>query len=483
MPSLGLNIEGDFLQLILLEKRKNSPHILYWEELPFQNSPFFSDNALNVKLLYSHFSSFCKKRPWTVTALSAEKSVVRQFPLKITSKRTIRSLLPLQAETVVPFSPEETILFSALSPVKDQKRSSFLCATSFSHLESHIQSWQNIGIDPDQVCSASSALARFAHFYVPNHPSFFLLHIGAEQTSWIVQKDRQTLFSFSFPLGVSSLSKEPSLLKSYQNHLQKIAGFLREKEIDLSSFPHLYTGIFSSFPQLTALLETELGPSLHVEKDPQLLRFALPLGAALEGVSQDANRVQFRQKQFSSKSQQKQDKKGRLLFALCCLGLSLFLFLADHFVSLYETKKAEQRIFSLLQKELPLNEGIAALEAATQEKTLSSSLLPTAPKVSDLLEWASTQPQLNALDKRNHLEIAKIRYVIEKMPTLFSAEKSMQAFVEMEIFSSSPHLAREFHQSLLKGDYLVNEKKEISWKGQRNTYWTKFYVKQQKQSQ
>ncbi|MBS0653899.1 MAG: hypothetical protein JSR39_10305, partial [Verrucomicrobia bacterium] len=61
-----------------------------------------------------------------------------------------------------------------------------------------------------------------------------------------------------------------------------------------------------------------------------------------------------------------------------------------------------------------------------------------------------------------------------KHPKLGEAGGVYAAKVDLELTSSTPRLAREFHDALLKGDRIVNAKKEIKWNAQQNTYWTSF---------
>jgi len=55
--------------------------------------------------------------------------------------------------------------------------------------------------------------------------------------------------------------------------------------------------------------------------------------------------------------------------------------------------------------------------------------------------------------------------------------ESYQAKVELEFKASTPTLAREFHESLLKDDSFVNTSQEVTWNASKNLYNASFYLR------
>ena len=103
---------------------------------------------------------------------------------------------------------------------------------------------------------------------------------------------------------------------------------------------------------------------------------------------------------------------------------------------------------------------------------------PSCPKVSEVLAWLSTHPAFSTAEgaAKEGIEIKKVHYQLVSFPHLEDHSAPYQAQVELEFTAMTPRLAREFHEALLKGDQMVNAKKEIKWNAQGNFYTVQFQL-------
>ena len=59
--------------------------------------------------------------------------------------------------------------------------------------------------------------------------------------------------------------------------------------------------------------------------------------------------------------------------------------------------------------------------------------------------------------------------------------KKYQVKVDLEFSTSSPRIAREFHDSLIAPNDLIDPKGEVKWSSNRGKYRTSFYLKDKTQ--
>jgi type IV pilus assembly protein PilM len=110
-------------------------------------------------------------------------------------------------------------------------------------------------------------------------------------------------------------------------------------------------------------------------------------------------------------------------------------------------------------------------------------LWPNIPKVSDVLAWLSTQHVLMSKkgkpDMKNlqSIQIESFNYSVVKRPDQSKKQEKYQVKVELEFTSPTPKLAREFHDSLIEPNALIDPKGEVKWNSSHGRYRTSFYLK------
>ena len=489
MQTLGLHIEGKRLYSVHLKARRGRPQIVHFQSVPLAKAPHF------VKQIYTK-----NKDVVLATGLSTHEVVTREIRFNLRSKTTLLTALPFQIESNVPFPPEETVAYTLFRKGKGKETFVTLLACKEAHLDAHIQQWHSLNVDPYWLSGVPHALHRYAAHFFPKVPSMFLFHVGSGHCTYLVIQNDRLVLSQHIPLGSSHFFHE---LKKDDASLSD--DFLDDINISEAQTPHLYR-LSQSFKQEIARVKTFLErkgytslPSLLCGEIPEpvvsilemqfenplkapstefsaLKPFAVPLGLALDSLYQDRRSVQFRQDKKSSKKWRLRFKKILTTYLSLSLVFALLFGSAKSFGIATKKRNLEKKLSAILEKEVSLEEGIATLEKAAV-KPHTSTTLTTAPKVSDVLQWVGTHPLLKKGSSSTPLEIRRLQYKLERYPKLGEKKEPYLARVELEILSTTPTLARDFHKALLKGDALVDEKKEIVWKTSHNAYFAKFYLK------
>lgn len=110
-------------------------------------------------------------------------------------------------------------------------------------------------------------------------------------------------------------------------------------------------------------------------------------------------------------------------------------------------------------------------------------LFPQTPLVSDVLAWITTHPTLACASEAKEGEecppfiIDIFQYGMVKRPELNKKNEKYQVKIDLEFSTSSPRLAREFHDALITPNDFVDPKGEIKWNATKGKYRTSFYLK------
>lgn len=279
----------------------------------------------------------------------------------------------------------------------------------------------------------------------------------------------------------------------------------------------LVSGPLAAFPNMIAYLLDEVEKKqihpVHASlTDEKLAYYALPIGLALQGVD-TSSQINFRQGGFAYPKPLKRILKPLLLYASSCLALSIALYflgtayfgyrentLRGEYVSLLESmnktyqegeaafagiKEGHENYEAIDIKELDakaIEERLDKLEKEIKAAPDFIALNPNIPRVSDVLAWLTSHPNvgLGAPHQKNGepaISIENYSYTLVKRPEEKKRDAKYQAKVEIEFTSPSPKLAREFHDSLIAPNEMVDPKGEIKWSSARGKYKTAFFLK------
>lgn len=418
----------------------------------------------NVKLFYNLPPFHTGKEVQIVSGLSGSDLFVRKIHLPLSEKRKILATLPFQMETLIPFPAEQAVICFALKALSKQMTSVSILATVKDTLNTHLSSFQDLGIQPDVVSCHPAALIRFARWQFPHENRILSFHITEESILCVVSEAGELILSQT----ISATALE----------LDKLCIFLKQKGVIDDHTPWLMSGSLDLSETIQRIFH---GAKLNAQRTD----YAIPIGLALDRVASDEASVQFCKGEFTPERTEKVRQKRGLTYLGFCLGSALLLAIGG---SLLASKK-QGVLMDRLNQHYPSKTAISSLdqmrerliewETSLNKNKVSFAFLPTAPKVSDVLAWISTHPALTTEDggQKEGIAIKSLHYQLVKYPKIGEASSPYIAQLELEFSSETPRGARDFHEALLKGDQIVNAKKEIKWNAQHPIYRTSFELK------
>ncbi len=459
---IGITLEKEAFRVAVLKKEKKNIAILDLKTVPF--------GPEDVKLFYKLPPFQTGKKAQIVSGLSSAEIFVRKLHLPLKEKRKILSALPFQLETLVPFSTEQAIICPLLKPLSKQMTAVTIIAATRELLSAHLNALKQI--KPDQVSCQPTAQMRFAHWQFPNEQRVLSFHAEDQNISCVLSEGNELILS-------QSISARTNEEREFE--LDKLSIFLKQKGIVLEQTPWLLTGD-------THLLETlkKLFPGPQLELNDAMLRsFAIAVGYALDGLLYDESTVQFCQQEFLQQHTQRFRKKTSLAYlaiwltAMLVMGMGGSLMLGKKQQHL--TERLNNYLPTTLTKEQAysaeeIEQKLLAWEKSLNRNKLSFPFLLTAPKVSDVLAWLSTHPAFATEEgnPKEGVDIKSLHYYLVKYPKVGDPSAPYLGQMELEFTALTPRIARDFHDALLKGDLIVNAKKEVKWQTQNQTYLTSF---------
>ena len=104
-----------------------------------------------------------------------------------------------------------------------------------------------------------------------------------------------------------------------------------------------------------------------------------------------------------------------------------------------------------------------------------------APRVSEVLSWLGEHPLLQEFKmEKDPLEMRDLCYQLVEYPKIGSSQSRYRAKVDLQFRIKSPMNARRFHETLLKGDEMVDLTNEVSWEALNDSYRASFFLKHTK---
>ena len=296
------------------------------------------------------------------------------------------------------------------------------------------------------------------------------------------------------------------------------------KETKIKEVPTLYIlGEGANIAHLSSLIETTIGiePGKLDHYNCSLAdlnRFAIPIGLGLSAQPKEnlapAISVNFRRDEFTYATPWRRFKNPLLIYAALCLGVaaSLYFFgssylkvkeddLKSKFLELLSfTQKPYNTFEALYEQKYPfakrgdtivpitslnaqdISNRIDFLETSLKSTPDSFPLLPNVPRVSDVLVWLSTHPKLICSENSVPgdclpFTIDVFNYALVKRPEINKKGEKYQVKIDLEFSTSSPRLAREFHDALITSNDFVDPKGEIKWTATKGKYRTSFFLK------
>lgn len=447
MYSLGFSLEGREIKTALVSKQGKKLTVELVHSFPIDEEgidPF--------KLLDPIVKGKSVK---TVSGLTAADVILRDLHLPMTSPRKILAVLPFQAETLIPYPAEETLLHPRICKKSRKASRVFLAATKKDKLTSHLAALDALHIEPDQVSTTLHALARFASLHGKDaSPYTKIAYLGRSDSFFLLMEKGEILSAKLISYPGSPLERE----------IKKADEFLHSKFPETLGLPWLFTGdvphsIPSDIPTVSAN-----GPFVEHRS------FALAVGLAIDALSSDG--VQWRQGVFSPLPLRKKQRKQ------CLFASAAFLFAATlagplgHSICDHYEKNLLQRAQLCLKHAVPgkktnpqdLESACRLLHKPMIELKKEEKLGMFSPKVAELLAWLTA---CASEDDGSQASLTSLNYLLDQ-----------NGKVEVRLtLRATPALAESFYKKINQGDSLVDRELPVIWKKEKAPhYYAQFFL-------
>jgi len=538
--SMGIELDGALLKSVALSLVKGKAVIDQFFAIAIDQS------AEHVKPLDTteegqHFLKAAKKN-LIVSALDSDEVLIRTLDVKLKKERDIDSVLAFQAEPLLPYPVENAVLDRMTASQNPEGTQLTLIAARKDHVKQHLDRLETLELAPDVVSCVPVALAFFSKLATTTDKPHFILHLGKRQITCALVKDGKLLAAQTSPFGIDALAKNlplgaeidftnlsqreyPALFDSVEELRRDITRLLYalSKQVrDQEAGELLITGEGAVIPTLGEALSRDLQKQIILPAQDafgypavQVLRFAVPIGAGLSALENVKDQINFRQQEYVHPQPWRHLKQPIALYFMLCIGLAaaFYIFgkanisqqkdaLRQEYVDLLGTMNKSYDSFEKeYESKHPRDEGeegIIAAEKLTPEdisqriqllqKELKDSpdtfpLLPNTPRVSDLLAWISTHPNVTGATKENGtpaqplIQVESLSYTMVKRPEAKKKQEKYQVKVELEFSTPTPKYAREFHDALIAPNDFVDPKGEVKWSTNRGKYKATFFLK------
>lgn len=525
---LGLYLDKSTLKAVhaCLQRGKIEIKAFLETELPNENvNPLYIQEDLGKIQALSH-------QLLSIAAVPAAECLIRRLKLKLSKQKDIDEAFPFQAEPLLPYPIESAALGKWTVEKRDEETNLAFVSVKGQEVANVVEEYEKLGIEPETISAEPIALAALAHFFSTPSPLKLLIDIEKSTILCVLLKEGKPIASHSIAYGWEDLygpfsqkisiqdffAKEPEENEKLTAILQLIEWncIALLKETKLKENPDLYVlgeganlkGFSEKISRALNLPLIQFTPSCPVES---LNSFSLPLGLALSGLPGFKEKINLRQGEYAFKTPWKRYKQPlflSFLFSLL-LAVSLYFFtssythyredlLRERFLELLsltqktyaefeknyeeknkiETEEGILRIGALNTQEIEMR--IDALEKQIRSTPDTFPLFPNTPRVSDLIAWLSRHPAF-ACEKEGgeclQVNIESLSYTMVKRPEMNKKNEKYQVKVDLEFSTSSPRMAREFHDALISPNDFVDPKGEIKWNATKGKYRTSFFLK------
>jgi type IV pilus assembly protein PilM len=429
-------------------------------------------------------------------ALPAVKTLMRPLTLSLVKPKEIEATFIHEAEPLFPFALEESIVDKIkISASKTETRLQVL-ATQKQDIAHYLEELQEISCDPEVLCPKAIALSHFAKQFLPEKEDpFVIIDISQKETCSLLVQGDALLSSRALPNGLDIFGKEPL---PTDETLENIHSYLREVARILISFqyeepkPLIFTGPIAEQPALIQLITSFLKRPQALLESRVPLSFAVPVGAALSAIfsQKKLSSCNLRKGEFAFTKSWSRWKKETIAYLCLMLAVSSsLLFLGNQFLEKQKAPVVEKylNLLAMLhinpnQEELGINQIFENLELIEQDlgkQTQDMPLHADVPRVSDLLAWLITHPQIAGEGKAIKLE--SLAYTMSKRPEKGKLKEHYQVKVDLEFSAPNATQAREFHDSLLTPNAFIDPKSELKWSTQKGRWRASFILKDKTQ--
>jgi type IV pilus assembly protein PilM len=371
VKSIGLELYTDSLQGAEVEQKNGKALI----------TQLF---GCRLDALSANVKRFYIGHPFLSTALDGHDVLIRSLTLPLTKEKDIDSALAFQAEPILPYSVDEALLARQTLQKNEETTDLTLLATRKKLLESHLEQWQALEIEPETVGCVQSALCQFAKSYLEQDKAYLLFHMQERSSTCVLVNDGKLISSLSQSDGLHLLyhayaadaegkkdfpyfdqidfsmlnQKEMPRLSEAVNRLQKMVAMMGLALVkDLYGKPCegvIVTGEIATLKGLEKPLAALLKqPIVHcIPQDNysahEMQCHAVSLGLAIGSLPQETLQFNFRQQELSYPKPWLRLAKPMAIYFAVMIGLSAAFYLFGQTYIAKEEDQIKQSYVNLL---------------------------------------------------------------------------------------------------------------------------------------
>jgi hypothetical protein len=312
-----------------------------------------------------------------VTGLEGSAVLRRDLKLPLTSSSALKEALPFQIEPLIPFPLDQSVIFPQFHTLGLKETFVVVWASTQAAIQSHLEKWNSLGIDPDIISSETLALARWTEHFSPNERDGV---IALYETLAVAINNDRIICAMESP--------DQPRLKQFLKQKYPLFAWVDRKDMD----------------------------------------YALPIGLALEAF--EKHPCQFRLE--PSMGQKKQQRYFMKAFFSIGIGLTLITGLISSGIFYVQETKLKQKIS---YNGAFLEEGVQTFRDLILKETKSAPTVYNGPLVQDVLSWLST---LKASVDITHIKYELLEPTSATVSLEFKASSESHADLFIKQLQQSP---------------------------------------------
>lgn len=528
---LGIYCDGASLKAVKASQNRGKIVLGEWLEtaiLPEKEdvNPLYIDQEL-VRLRN------LSRQVLSIGAIPGADCLLRRLKLKLTKQKDIDEAFLFQAEPLLPYPVEGAVLGKWTTEQREEGTTLAFASVKGEEVGRYLELYGKWGVDPEAITIEPLALAALAQFFGENKSLELIVDFGKKTILCALLKEGKLIASHTIAYGWNDLyeaqSQELSVQDFFSKPIQegeKLTTILQLlewnaiallKETKTQGNPVLIvTGegatILGIPEKIAEALQLELSSLKAPCSKENLNSFSIPIGIALSGLPSFKEKINLRQGDYAFKAPWMRYQRPLAITALLSLLLAFSLYVYSLSYTHYREGLLRERFLTLLsltqktyedfeknyeeKNKIEIEDGTVipihkldtqAIEQRldTLERQIRSTpdtfpLFPNTPRVSDLLAWISHHPSFVCPEKGPECPQANIEslsYTMVKRPEMSKKNEKYQVKVDLEFSTSSPMVAREFHDALIAPNDFVDPKGEIKWNATKGKYRTSFFLK------
>lgn len=405
--AMGLELDSFALRVASVGESRGKPFVEELIEMPIE--PRLTGGA-DVKPLYTDEQRQAIENLTAnhivVTSLSTMDILIRPLDLALKKTKEIDAVLNFQAEPLLPYAIDNGIVDRIILSKDKEGTKLAVIAARKDHIESHLNLWKSIHIEPEIITTDPVALTAYGKYYAPSVPTYFGIYLGYTHsfctlvidgkliTSQAVSNSlNDMIIAIDEASGIGIPASQAALMSSASSNTPQdleapiktakeawrmsimrtilaLAKQARGLDIDTvllagpgATLAPLINTILATINKTQAASEV---PSKDNFDENKLKEFALPIGAAMSALPSFPDQINFRKPPYAFSDPWKRLKRPLAIYLGLCLGLATALFFFGQAYSRYEETLVKQEYLKLLsvlhktydeyEMQLPLDE-------------------------------------------------------------------------------------------------------------------------------